>query len=159
MNSSYVAPSTPSESGREVAPTSTGITREQFIRGIDTINRYRQMVDAVGKAMIKGGCVAPDDIGGDDLLKELTRQIEERCNDADTPYGSMVSYMLYDCGGPVVLDDGRRFMVDTPELLWAYWKLTGNGPFSDGDALASSTLDTDADRNMNNNNLPERAKP
>jgi hypothetical protein len=107
-----------------------GITREQFLRGIAAVQRYAELVRAVQAAMETHGIGGRiEDVGGEAVALELTRQLEERCNDPGGEHGSMIDYMLYDCGGPVVEADGRRFMVNTPELLWAYWEQTGNGPF------------------------------
>lgn len=126
------------------APTKGAISREQFLRGIGAIQRYREMCQAIRIAYDIGGCAdRVDGFSGDDILGELTRQLEERCNDPRKPHGSMIEYMLYDCGGPVHLSDGRHFMVDAPGLLWDYWRAVGEGPF-DGEAAKrepSSTKD------------------
>lgn len=124
------------------------ITREQFLRGIEAINRYRAMVRAVGAAMLAGGAGAPEDLGGQALHEELTRQIEERCGDPSRdPFGSDIEYMLYDAGGPVIEADGTRRMVNTPELLWRYWEETGRGPFDGAERIHSP-----AERSVNSLN-------
>ena len=106
------------------------ITYEQFVRGIAAINGYRDLLKKVYLAFQEAGEQRIDSLGGDGLLSELTRQLEERCNDSCEPNGSMIEYMLYECGGPVRLEDGREFMTRTPEELWAYWEAVGEGPFS-----------------------------
>lgn len=107
-----------------------GISRDQFLRGIAAIERYQTMRRAIQAAMEAGGIQELTYPGsGDDLLSELTKQLEERCNDPQIQHGSMIAYMLYDCGGPVHLADGRKFMTKTAEQLWTYWEASATGPF------------------------------
>jgi len=117
------------------------ITREQFLRGCEAINSYRALVHTVHDAMSAADCEPMNGLGGDAICSELTRQLEERCNDPSSKYGSLIEYMLYDCGGPIIIadgkidhDDGSEWMVNTPELLWTYWQETGSGPFAKAEA-------------------------
>lgn len=106
------------------------ITCEQFLRGLAVYQAYEDFIRDVNRALKKLGADAVPDLGGEPLLVELRRQIEERCNDTRAEDGStFIEYMLYDIGGPVRTADGREFMVNTPELLWAYWEATNSGPF------------------------------
>jgi hypothetical protein len=106
------------------------ITRDQFLRGIAAINAYRGLVSAIDEVVraTEGGTFTG--LGSDGLLNELTHQLEERCGDPSDADGSMIEYMLYECGGPVVEANGDSRMVNTPELLWTYWEETLSGPFT-----------------------------
>lgn len=106
------------------------ITYEQFARGIAAIQAYRDLLARVSQAYQDAGEQRVDSLGGDGAVSELTRQLEERCGDPNERYGSMITYMLYDCGGPVAEVDGTSRMVNTPELLWRYWQETARGPFA-----------------------------
>lgn len=109
----------------------SAITRDEFLRGVAALNAYRKLVREVGDAMHRAGVgYRIEDLGGAPLAEELTRQLEARCNDPSEGDGSMIEYMLYDCGGPVREADGTEFMVNTPERLWTYWEATHNGPFA-----------------------------
>lgn len=107
-----------------------GITEAQFMRGMGAVARYRTMVGAMQKAGEAGGLQRIDGHHGDALLDELTSQMSERCRDDDGGSGTFIEYMLYDCGGPVTVPGGKSYMVNTPELLWAYWQETETGPFA-----------------------------
>jgi len=106
------------------------ITKDQFLRGIAAVLRHDQAVKSIREAWTAAG-VEDYGIGmlGDPLAHEVVRQLEERCNDADHHHGSMITYMLYDCGGPVTWE-GQSYMTRTAEELWAYWEASKSGPFS-----------------------------
>jgi hypothetical protein len=108
----------------------TEITRDQFLRGIEAINAHNRLVKVVYDAFAAAGEDRVDGLGASRLLNELSRQLEERCNDPNVPMqGSMIDYVLYEQGGLVIEADGSKRMVNTPELLWSYWEETGCGPF------------------------------
>lgn len=109
----------------------TKITRDQFMRGMEAIARYRTMRDEVEAALAAGGCNS-DGLAGDSLLDELVDQLSERCGDERDPVaGTMIGWVLWEGGGDITEADGTSRMVTTPEELWTYWETVREGPFSE----------------------------
>lgn len=102
------------------------ITLEQFVRGMDVIQSYLDMMTAINEARVDHG-LEPECAGqGESLLAELVQQLEERCGDGS----EAIETFLFE--GPVKwLHDGNPVEVLLPEQLWEWWRLTETGPFGE----------------------------
>lgn len=110
------------------------ITLDQLKRGVAAIDAHRDLLKAVHDAFLAAGEERVDSLGGVGLMAELTRQLEERCNDPKQRLGgSMIEYMLYEGrshGGRCTTNEGQTIEVNSPEALWEWWRLTSSGPFT-----------------------------
>lgn len=143
MSSSSVERAEATPCGATSMPLSAGgITLAQLERGVAAIDRYRSLVHTVYEAFRAADEDRIDGLGGSGLVNELTRQLEERCQDHCGGGGSMIEYMLYegrDHGGRCVTADGREFNVDSPTALWSWRHATETGPFTPSREVQASS--------------------
>lgn len=114
------------------------ITRDQFIRGFNALKATQDRRNRLNEILNEGGD-GHADIGVDPGVRELERQLEERCRDRwddDGPWPD-------DCCGegdisiglspiPMTISDEHDNILPhltTAEDIWDMWETTRTGPF------------------------------
>ncbi len=115
------------------------ITRDQFIRGFNALVAAHARRDRLN-AILAEGNDGHQDVGLDPAIRELERQLEERCRDCEDDQGPWpensgaegdISLGLCPTGFMTIRDEHDNVLphLTTAEAIWDQWEATSTGPF------------------------------
>lgn len=114
------------------------ITRDQFIRGFNALKAAHDRRHRINEILAEGND-GHQDVGLDPAIRELERQLEERCRDREDdngPWpdndGAEGDISLGLCPFEMKISDESGTTIPhlrTAEEIWARWERDGAGPF------------------------------